>query len=124
LLPGWCKISTPAPAERENTRSMELEEPDSTSVGGKKSCNVCHVEQPEDRFHFQLSRKNGERVRYRDRTCKMCRANQKRARDRTRPSRLGMPGLSPTAQRFLALRFGVATTSATSVEDARELAGA
>lgn len=62
-------------------------------------CLRCQHRKPSDAFHWQLTRIAGKRVRVRDKTCKVCRAEQKRARDRT-PVALGA---DPVIARFLSL---------------------
>lgn len=96
-------------------------ESDGACACATKPCKVCGVEKNEASFHWQWTQVNRRRARIRDRTCKLCRAAQKRERDRTRASTRGMPGLSPTAQRFLALRLSGTTSSAPSIEDELEL---
>lgn len=62
-------------------------------------CVRCTKSMPVGSFHWQVSVVQGERVRTRDRTCKSCRAYQKRQRDRTRPE----PESDGLAARFLRL---------------------
>lgn len=47
-------------------------------------CVKCTRSLPIESFHWQVSIVQGERLRTRDKTCKACRASQKRQRDRTR----------------------------------------
>lgn len=62
-------------------------------------CVVCDIEKPAEEFHWQVSGRGDTRKRKRDRTCKCCRAEQKRERDRTPPTR----GADPVIAHFLAL---------------------
>lgn len=62
-------------------------------------CIRCEAEKPADAFHWQVSGRSDARRRKRDRTCKCCRAEQKRERDRTTP----VGRADPVIARFLSL---------------------
>lgn len=59
-------------------------------------CIRCHTPKPETEYFWQKGRHD---TRVRDKTCKACRAEQKRERDRTAPT----SGADPIIARFLAL---------------------
>lgn len=49
-------------------------------------CVKCKEPKQPDDYYWQSTLVQGEPVRSRDRTCKRCRAWEKRQRDRTRPT--------------------------------------
>jgi len=51
-----------------------------------RNCVRCTQHYPATMFHWQVGEVEGRRVKKRDKTCKPCRAWQKRERDRTRPA--------------------------------------